>query len=78
MFLAKPFVDTCKDSRAQMQFQLPNMLKQRPKQFWGMLKSKAIKDLEMPIPDFVKFNESIFYDSSIAADTFTPLIERGL
>jgi uncharacterized protein with PQ loop repeat len=53
------------------------MLKQRPKQFWGMLKSKTTKDIAMPMLDFVKFNESIFYDSSIAADTFTPLSERG-
>jgi len=51
----KTFVDTCKASRAQMQFQLPNMLKQRPKQFWGMLKSKATKDLALPMVNFVKF-----------------------
>jgi hypothetical protein len=51
------------------------MLKQRPKQFWGMLKSKATKELEMPTIDFIKFNESIFYDSSIAEDTFTPLTD---
>ena len=74
----KTFVDKCKASRAQMQFQLPNMLKQRPKQFWGMLKSKATKDLAMPMLDFVKFNESIFYDLSITTDTFTPLSKRGL
>ena len=53
------------------------MLKQRPKQFWGMLKSKATKELEMPTIDFVKFKESIFYDMSIAEDTFTPLTDAS-
>jgi hypothetical protein len=60
-----------------MQFELPNMLKQRPRQFWGMLKSKAMNDTAMPTVDFVKHNESIFYDSTIAPDEFTPLSERG-
>jgi hypothetical protein len=49
------------------------MLKQRPKQFWGMLKSKATRDLAMPTADFVKFNESGFFYSTIATDKFTPL-----
>jgi hypothetical protein len=38
-----------------------------------MLKSKVTRDLAMPIVDFVKYNESVFYDSRIAADQFTPL-----
>jgi hypothetical protein len=49
------------------------MLKQRPKQFWSMLKSKAHRELELPIEQFVKFNESIFYDANIPADEYTPL-----
>jgi hypothetical protein len=49
------------------------MLKQRPKQFWSMLKSKANREMEMPIAKFVKFNESIFYDEHIPTDTYTPL-----
>jgi hypothetical protein len=38
-----------------------------------MLKSKATRDLALPTADFVKFNEQIFYNSSIAGDAFTPL-----
>jgi hypothetical protein len=51
-----------------MQFDLPQMLKKRPRQFWGMLRSRATKDLAIPTADFVKHNESIFFDSSIAPD----------
>jgi hypothetical protein len=54
------------------------MLKQRPKQFWGMLKSKATKDIDMPIATLAKFNESIFYDDTIAPDEFTPLTSPNL
>ena len=49
------------------------MLKQQLKQFWGMLKSKATRDLTMPTANFVNFNESVFFYSTIAADKFTPL-----
>ena len=38
-----------------------------------MLKSKAMNDIEMPTVDLVKYNESIFYDSTIIPDEFTPL-----
>ena len=56
-----------------MQFQLPDMLKQRPKQFWGMLRQKATKDIALSTSEFVKFNEKIFFDASIPEDEFTPL-----
>ena len=56
-----------------MQFQLPDMLKQRPKQFWGMLRQKATKEMALSTVEFVKFNEKIFFDASIAEDEFTPL-----
>ena len=69
------FLKCCKDSRAQMQFQLPEMLKQQPKKFWGLLRSKATQDIDMTIEEFIKFNESIFYDSTIAEDTFSPLAD---
>ena len=38
-----------------------------------MLKSKANKELELPIAQFIKFNESIFYDANIPPDEYTPL-----
>jgi hypothetical protein len=38
-----------------------------------MLKSKATREMAMSTADFVKFNENIFYDPTIAPDTFTPL-----
>jgi hypothetical protein len=69
------FLKCCKDSRAQMQFRLPEMLKQQPKKFWGLLRSKATQDIDMTIEEFTKFNESIFYDSTIAEDTFRPLAD---
>jgi hypothetical protein len=59
------FLKCCKDSRAQLQFQLPEMLKQRPKQFWGLLKSQSTQDIDLSIREFTEFNESIFYDSTI-------------
>ena len=58
-----------------MQFQLPEMLKQRPKQFWGLLKSKATQDIDMLIREFTEFNENFFYDPKIAQDTFRPLTD---
>jgi hypothetical protein len=67
------FVQTCKESRAQLQFELPDMLKQRPKQFCNMLKQTTQRDVVMPIATFVKFNEEIFYDATITPDEFTPL-----
>jgi hypothetical protein len=57
-----------------MQFELPNMLKQRPKQFWGMLKSKATREMAISTAEFIKFNAKIFYDPKIAPDEFTPLL----
>ncbi len=51
-----------------MQFDLPLMLKKRPRQFWGILRSRATKDLAIPTAEFVKYNESIFFDSSIAPE----------
>jgi hypothetical protein len=45
-----------------MQFDLPDMLKQRPKQFWGMLKNKEREKTDLSTKAFKKFNESIFYD----------------
>jgi hypothetical protein len=49
------------------------MLKQRPKQFWGMLKSKATRDLDLPIAKLVEFNKAIFHDANITPDEFAPL-----
>jgi hypothetical protein len=43
-----------------------------------MLKSKAMRDIEMPIATLVKFNESIFYDATIAPDEFAPLANPTL
>jgi hypothetical protein len=49
------------------------MLKQRPKQFWSMIKAKTSRDIAIPISTFVKFNEEIFYDATIAPSIFEPL-----
>ena len=49
------------------------MLKQRPKQFWGMLKSKKNNDTDVDITAFQKFSETIFYDEQILSDEYTPL-----
>jgi hypothetical protein len=51
------------------------MLKQRPKQFWGMLKRRENTKTDLPLPAFQKFNENIFFDESIPPDTFTPLAD---
>ena len=42
-----------------------------------MLKSKAMNGTPMPTVDFMKYNESIFYDSTIAPEEFTPLINTA-
>jgi hypothetical protein len=73
----KRYVQACKDGRAQMQFDLPDMLKQRPKQFWGMLKNKERDKTDLSIQAFKKFNESIFYDENIPPDVFTPLTDAS-
>ena len=54
------------------------MLKQRPKQFWNMLKSRATRDIDLPMTTFAKFNEDIFYDASINPDVFAPLTNPTL
>lgn len=56
-----------------MQFKLPDMLKQRPKQFWSLLKQKEDTKFEIPLHTLKEYNESIFYDDKITSDTFTPL-----
>ena len=49
------------------------MLKQRPKQFWGLLKNKEKSTTDLPLQTFADFNKKIFHDESIPVDTFTPL-----
>jgi hypothetical protein len=34
------YIQCCRESRAKMQFTLPDMLKQQPKKFWAMLKPR--------------------------------------
>jgi hypothetical protein len=53
------------------------MLKQRPKQFWDMLKQAKNRDVAMPMATFAKFNEGIFHDETITPDVFTPLTAPG-
>jgi hypothetical protein len=60
-----------------MQFDLPDMLKQRPKQFWGMLKNKEREKTDLSTKAFKKFNESIFYDQAIPPDEYTPLTDAS-
>ena len=71
----KRYSQACKAGRAQMQFQLPEMLKQRPKQFWGMLKRKEQARAELSLSTFQEFNKEIFFDNTIPPDTFTPLTD---
>jgi hypothetical protein len=49
------------------------MLKQRPKQFWGLLKNNGNESTDLPLQTFADFNKEVFYDESIPMDTFTPL-----
>ena len=56
-----------------MQFTMPDMLKQRPKEFWGLLKNKAGATQEISLEMFRKYNEKIFYDEKIPPDKYTPL-----
>ena len=49
------------------------MLKQRPKQFWSLLKHKDDTKIAQPLYTFQEYNESIFYDEKITPDTYTPL-----
>ena len=53
------------------------MLKQRPKQFWGLLKGKQQEQTDLPLQEFTNFNKAIFYDADIPADTFTPLTQAS-
>ena len=50
----KRYVQACKEGCAQMQFKVPKMLKQRPKQFWGMLKRKETEKTDLSLPAFKK------------------------
>ena len=38
-----------------------------------MLKAKGNKELELPMGEFIKFNEPILYDANIPPDEYTPL-----
>lgn len=49
------------------------MLKQRPKQFWGLLKGTANQEIDIPLKEFATYNEHMFWDASITQDEFTPL-----
>ena len=52
------------------------MLKQRPKQFWSLLKHKDDTKLALPLHTFQEYNESIFYDEKIIPDMYTPLANK--
>jgi hypothetical protein len=73
----KQFIQQCKKSRAHMQFTLPDMLKQRPKQFWGLLKGKTTTHADLPLQAFTEFNKEFFYDASIPPDSYTPLSQAA-
>jgi hypothetical protein len=49
------------------------MLKNRPKQFWGMLKAKTASQTDIPTAEFIQFNREIFYDDTIPPDEYTPV-----
>jgi hypothetical protein len=49
------------------------MLKYKPKQFWGMLKSAPTPNTDMPTAAFTSFNKKIFYDANIPIDQYTPI-----
>lgn len=67
------FRHTCNKSRIAFAQKLPEMLKYRPKQFWGMIKAKDNSTEAMDLPAFAEFNAKLFYDPSLEPDTYTPL-----
>ena len=56
-----------------MQFDLPDILKYKPKEFWNMLKQRDTSPIEISLDTFTKFNKAIFHDDTIPPDTYTPL-----
>jgi hypothetical protein len=49
------------------------MLKQQPKKFWGMIKSRTSQPSELLLEAFSDFNKAVFYDEEIQPDKFTAL-----
>jgi hypothetical protein len=46
------------------------MLKYKPKQFWGMFKSRAVADVSIDAEKFAEFNQQLFYNPDITPDVF--------
>jgi hypothetical protein len=69
----KEFKASCSTQRARLQFELPDILKYKPKQFWSMLKQQDTSPIAVNIEKFKKLNEDIFHNKDIQPDTFTPL-----
>jgi hypothetical protein len=49
------------------------MLKYKPKQFWGMLKHREERNVEIKADTFAAFNQQLFHDPDIPPDMYTPL-----
>ena len=62
----------CNTSKSAFQTQLPDMLKYKPKQFWGMLKRRSPNQALDPAA-FARFNQELFYDPTAKPDSYHPL-----
>lgn len=49
---------------------LPEILKYKPKQFWGMLKHKAQAADNIDVKKFAEFNSKLFYDEKLLQDDY--------
>jgi hypothetical protein len=58
-----------------MQFTLPDILKQQPKKFWAMLKTRSAQQTDLSLEEFSNFNREVFFDEAIPPDRYTPLAD---
>jgi hypothetical protein len=63
----------CLLSKHEYSLNLPNILKYKPKQFWGMFKKQDPTTNTIDKTAFASFNQQLFHDPTIPPDTFTPL-----
>jgi hypothetical protein len=56
---------------------LPDILKYRPKKFWGMLKPVHSTNLDLPTAALANLNESIFFDATIQEDEYRTINDKS-
>lgn len=66
----KAYREACIQGKYQFSKELPDMLKYRPKQFWGMINNKEKQAPDLDMQAFADYNQKLFYNPNLPATEF--------